>query len=236
MHADLAKLLDLQSKDTAVSTVEQRIGAVRAEVASLDAAVQHIRASVQATRHAVTEGSRQRGELETKIETLRATHTKRQQRLDQVKNPKEAAAATAELDLAATAVATEEAAWVRSAEVIEQQERKAQELEARLGAAETEQQPARERLADELRQLEAELASVLRDREVTAEQVNRPLRTRYDRLRRARATAVVVPLVGNTCGACFTMVPLNRRTLIRAGQAIDDCQACGVILYPPDRE
>jgi predicted nucleic acid-binding Zn-ribbon protein len=61
--------------------------------------------------------------------------------------------------------------------------------------------------------------------------VERSIRVRYDRLRAVRATAVVVPLRGEACGACFTAVPRNRRSQIRAGILLDNCEACGVILY-----
>jgi predicted nucleic acid-binding Zn-ribbon protein len=54
---------------------------------------------------------------------------------------------------------------------------------------------------------------------------------RYERLRSARSSTVVVPLHGTACGACFTTVPLNRRSQIRSGTLIDWCEACGVILY-----
>ena len=43
---------------------------------------------------------------------------------------------------------------------------------------------------------------------------------------------VVVPLVGGTCGACHTSIPLNRRSQIRSGAIIDGCEGCGAILYP----
>jgi hypothetical protein len=59
---------------------------------------------------------------------------------------------------------------------------------------------------------------------------------RYDRLRRARAASVVVPLSGDACGACFTAVPRNRRSQIRAGVLLEGCEACGVILYSVDRQ
>jgi predicted nucleic acid-binding Zn-ribbon protein len=38
------------------------------------------------------------------------------------------------------------------------------------------------------------------------------------------------------CGACFTAIPRNRRSQIRAGTHIEGCEACGVILYPVDGE
>jgi predicted nucleic acid-binding Zn-ribbon protein len=42
---------------------------------------------------------------------------------------------------------------------------------------------------------------------------------------------VVVSVRGVACGACFTAVPMSRRSQIRTGLLIEGCEACGVILY-----
>jgi predicted nucleic acid-binding Zn-ribbon protein len=74
----------------------------------------------------------------------------------------------------------------------------------------------------------------LRLREASAGLIDKPLRVRYDRLRKTRPGDVVVPLLGGACGGCYTAVPLNRRSQIRAGLVLDACEACGAILYPPE--
>ena len=50
----------------------------------------------------------------------------------------------------------------------------------------------------------------------------------------SRARDVVVPLSGGACGACYTAVPINRRSQIRSRRLLDGCEVCGAILYPPD--
>jgi predicted nucleic acid-binding Zn-ribbon protein len=82
--------------------------------------------------------------------------------------------------------------------------------------------------------LQAERDAARDQREATAALVDKPLRSRYDRLRRTRTTEVVVPLVGGACGGCHTTIPLNRRSQIKAGAVIDGCEACGAILYPSE--
>jgi predicted nucleic acid-binding Zn-ribbon protein len=47
---------------------------------------------------------------------------------------------------------------------------------------------------------------------------------------------VIVPLMGGSCGACHTTIPLNRRSQIRSGAVVDGCEVCGAILYPPEGE
>jgi uncharacterized protein len=234
MHADLVKLLDLQAKDATVADVDRRLGELNAEVTALDAAVQRARDALEAARRAAAEGSRRRDELEARVESYRVLQERRVQRLESVRNPKEASTLMAELDLARSVMAKEETEWVRSAEAVTDLERKVGEEETKVAAVDLEQAPERARLEERRRDLTAEREGAVREREASAEQIDKPLRTRYNRLRQSRAREVVVPLVGGHCSACHTSVPLNRRSQIRSGAIVDGCEGCGAILYPAE--
>ncbi len=234
MHADLVKLLDLQSKDGVVEEIERRMGALRAESAALDQALERAREGRDAAHRAAADGARKRDELESKIESYRLLQERRQLRLEHVRNPKEASTLMAELDLARSVQAKEETDWIRSAEGVTQLEEKAKEADRGFTAFEESQAPERSQLAGRQAELAAEHAAAARDREQSASQLDRQLRTRYERLRKSRSADVVVPLDGGACGACRTSVPLNRRTQIRTGAVLDSCEACGAILYPPE--
>jgi predicted nucleic acid-binding Zn-ribbon protein len=234
MHADLRKLLDLQAKDAVLSAAEQRLSALDEETRALDQALQRARDNVEAAQRALAEGRRRRDELEAKIESYRVLQERRRLRLDQVRNPKEAAAVMAELDLARSALSKEESEWVRSADAVIQLELKLQTEESNLKTTEAAQAEQRATLGERRGAVDAERAAALREREASAATIDRPLRTRYDRLRRSRSNDVVVPLVGGACGGCYTAVPLNRRSQIKAGTVVDGCEACGAILYPSE--
>jgi len=234
MHADLVKLLDLQSKDAAVADVDRRLRQLEGEFVVLDEAVQRARDALDAARRAAADGARRRDGLEAKVESYRILQERRVLRLETVRNPKEASTLMAELDLARSVMAKEENDWVRSAEAVTSLERKVTEEETRVAAVDLEQAPERVRLNERRRDLQAEREAAVRNREASAEQIDKPLRTRYDRLRRSRDRDVVVPLVGGTCGACHTTIPLNRRSQIRSGAVLDGCEGCGAILYPPE--
>jgi predicted nucleic acid-binding Zn-ribbon protein len=234
MHADLVKLLDLQSKDAMVAEAEGRLRELGKESAVLDQAIQRARDVLDGARRAAAEGARRRDEIEARVESYRTLQDRRVQRLETVRNPKEASTLMAELDLARSVIAKEETDWVRSAESVTALERKAGEEEGKVAALELEQAPERARLSERRRLLEAERDAAVLARETSAEQIDKPLRNRYDRLRRSRSRDVVVPLIGGTCGACHTSVPLNRRSQIRSGAILDGCEGCGAILYPAD--
>jgi uncharacterized protein len=234
MHADLVKLLDLQAKDSAVAEIERRLGALREETGVLDQALERARGVLEAARRAAADAARRRDELEAKIESYRVLQDRRQQRLEHVRNPKEASTLMAELDLARSVVAKEENDWVRSADAVTQAQFKAAEEERNVAVVAEGQTPERDRLAARHTELEAELAAARLDREESASQLDRPLRVRYDRLRKARSGDVIVPLLGGSCGSCHTSIPLNRRSQIRAGSVLDNCEVCGAILYPSE--
>ena len=234
MHADLVKLLDLQAKDSAVAEVKRRLWGLREETGVLDQALDRAREVLEAARRAAAEAARRRDELEAKIESYRVLQDRRQQRLEHVRNPKEASTLMAELDLARSVVAKEENDWVRSADAVTQAQFKAAEEERNVAAVAEGQAPERDRLAARRTELEAELAAAKSDREGSASQLDRPLRIRYDRLRKARTGDVIVPLLGGSCGSCHTSIPLNRRSQIRAGSVLDNCEVCGAILYPSE--
>ena len=234
MHADLVKLLDLQSKDAEVAEAESRLRELDKESAVLDQAVQRARDALDAARRAAADGVRRRDEIEARVESYRTLQDRRVQRLETVRNPKEASTLMAELELARSVIAKEEADWVRGAESVTALERKAGDEENKVAALELEQAPERARLGERRRLLEAERDAAVVAREASAGQIDKPLRNRYDRLRRSRSRDVVVPLIGGTCGACHTSVPLNRRSQIRSGAILDGCEGCGAILYPAD--
>lgn len=234
MHADLVKLLDLQSKDGVVEDIQRRMEALQVERVALDQALERAREGREAAHRAAVDGARKRDELEAKIESYRLLQERRRLRLEHVRNPKEASTLMAELDLARSVLAKEETDWIRSAEAVTQLEEQAKEADRGYAAFEEGQTPERASIAERQAELDTEHAAATRNREASASQLDRALRTRYDRLRKSRSADVVVPLVGGACGACRTTVPLNRRTQIRSGAVLDSCEACGAILYPPE--
>jgi predicted nucleic acid-binding Zn-ribbon protein len=234
MHADLVKLLDLQAKDAVLTEADQRLAGLGQDTAVLDEALQRARDGLEAAQRALADGQRRRDDLETKIESYRTLQDRRRQRLEHVRNPKEASTLMAELDLARSVLAKEEGEWVRIADAVVQLELKVQGEELNLKAVEAAQAPERAKVAERRAGLEQERDAARRQREASASTIDKALRTRYDRLRRTRSSDVVVPLVGGACGGCHTSVPLNRRSQIRAGTVLEGCEACGAILYPAE--
>jgi uncharacterized protein len=236
MHPDLPKLLELQAKDLVLLESDLRLKALAEEIAALDAGLEKGREEAAAARRRLEEGVKKREELEKVIEAQRAQQERRRTRIEQVRTAREVQALMTEMDLGRSVVARSESEWVKAAEVTQQQENALKEAEERVVVLENDQTGERARLAADKAALEQEREAARLTREETASAVERALRTRYDRLWTSRLAVVVVPLRGDACGACFTAIPRNRRSQIRAGTHIESCEGCGVILYPVDNE
>ncbi|HEU4570384.1 MAG TPA: C4-type zinc ribbon domain-containing protein [Gemmatimonadales bacterium] len=231
MHPELVKLLDLQEKDLTLLEIDTRLAEVLAEEAELDAAVDRAGEAGRQARRAAEQAARQRDEYEQRIATLKQQHERRQQRLEFVRNPKEASTLMAELDLARGVLAREEGDWVKLADQVKASELRATQVEAEVDQVRAGQAEARAELDARKSAIAEERRVALEAREASAKAVERGLRTRYDRLRGPRRPRVLVPLNGGACSACNTAIPVSRRSAVKGGSVIEACQNCGAILY-----
>lgn len=231
MQAELIKLLDLQTKDLTLFEADVRLKAIVEEQTRLDTELEAARRDATVARKRLEDGVKKREDVEVRIDSYRTIQEKRRSRLEVARGAREAQAVMTEVDMARQVLAKEEGEWIKVSEGVHDLERGLKAAEDRAQALEESQTAERERIAAEQASIEGERASAKAAREASAAQIEKTLRARYDRLRSARTVAVVVPLLGEACGSCHTAVPRNRRTQIRAGLILDNCEACGVILF-----
>lgn len=232
MHPDLPKLLDVQVKDRRLAELDVRAQAIQAERATLDGLLERGRAEVVAAERSVNDTARRRDEAEQKLETQRAQHEKRRQRLETERNPRVAAQLLADVELGRTILVQEENEWVRMADDVTARTAIAAAANERLAAAEGEQAGVRAALDSRAAELAVEVASATAERESAASLLDKTLRLRYDRLRKSRKNEILVPADRGICTACYTTIPRSRIGALQAdGILIDGCEMCGAIIY-----
>jgi len=231
VHPDLEALLILQEKDQAVTATDEALAALAPELATLDAAQATAESALATAQAAIQAAIDRRDALEGKIANYRTMQEQRRQRLEWVRGAKEASTLMAELDLARSVLAKEEAEFMRSGDAVAEAERKAAEAEKGLAEVRARQAPQREALAGKRETIVAQREHAFAERERATANVGAALLARYERIRRGKAPLALYPLHGDACGHCFTAVPTQRRALIQRGASIEGCEACGVLLY-----
>ena len=231
MHPDLEPLLVLQDRDVAVAGCDARMKALEPEVRTLDEQVAAAERLVEQARAGIRAALERRDGLEGKIASYRTMQDQRRQKLEWVRGAKEASTLMAELDLARTVLAKEEAEFMRSGDAVGEAEVKTAEAENALQNVRAAQAEQREAIEGKRQAIAAERASATLERDRASRAVNPILLVRYDKIRRGKAPLAIYPLHGSSCGNCFTAVPTQRKALIQRGATIEGCEACGVLLY-----
>lgn len=231
MHPDLEALLVLQDADVKLASCDARLKALAPELKALDDQIAAAERLVTQARAGIQAALERRDGLEGKIQSYRTMQEQRRQKLEWVRGAKEASTLMAELDLARTVLAKEEAEFMRSGDAVGEAERKTAEAENALQNVRDAQAAQREALAGRRQEIASERELIAVERDAAAKGVNPALLAKYDRIRRGKAPLAVYRLHGSSCGNCFTAVPTQRKALIQRGATIEGCEACGVLLY-----
>src|SRR5437016_7554826 len=210
--------------DEALEALEPATRALDESQAAAERALGAAQAAIQAALD-------RRDELEGKIASYRTMQEQRRQRLEWVRGAKEASTLMAELDLARSVLAKEDAEFLRSGDLVTEAELKVLEVEQALAKVREGQAAQREALAGRREELAAQRERAVAERDAATRHVNGGLLGRYERIRRGKAPLALYALHGDACGHCFTAVPTQRRVLIQRGASIESCEACGVLLY-----
>ncbi len=234
MQSDLKRLLTLQEADRLVMSIEAEIRTLEPEVAELDAGVKQLEGELTQVQANLEEANKRRTELESNIEAYRVMQEQRRQKLEWVRGAKEASALMAEIDLARSVLAKEEADWIRSADEVQEIEEAVAEVEERVAAQTEAQSPRREEIAQAQAECNGRLEEAGTRREQAAQEINRTKRqllAMYNKIRSGRAPLAMYELHADACGHCFTSVPMHLREQIRRGETLATCEACGVLMF-----
>jgi predicted nucleic acid-binding Zn-ribbon protein len=231
VHPDVAALLELQTDDAEIYTLERGISDLAPRLDSLAAARDRELAAVQHARQELDLEERRYRELQSRVSQHRQLHEKHQAQLDTISNARQATAAMAQLDQARRMVSDVERELDVMGRRVSELRRTVEERERAAQALEREQEAARASLEADRNALESKLRDAQSRRDGRAQRVPRSLLTRYDRIRTRKHEHTLVPLRGVSCSHCDTMIPMQRRTAMSGTGAVEICEGCGVLLY-----
>jgi predicted nucleic acid-binding Zn-ribbon protein len=231
MHPDVKSLLDVQQDDLDIYALEDRLASLAPRLAALEQERSRAADAIERARKAVEAEEARHREAKTRIETHRQLAERSQRQYEGVTNPREAAAALAQLEQTRRMVSESE----RDAEAIHgrvaQLRQQITELQAALAQIEQTQAEARSSLDADRAAIESELSAVKARRDEHARAVPRPMLGTYEKVRRRRHAETVFPLRGPSCGSCDTAIPTQRRASMASTGSLEMCEGCGALLY-----
>jgi predicted nucleic acid-binding Zn-ribbon protein len=231
---EVTALLEVQSEDLKTYEIEDKLSALMPRLAALEQDRKRaVEALAQGHKQVESEEQRQR-EIQDRLRQHREMRDKSETLLGQVTQPREAAAAMAQIEQAKRFIGDEERDLASLQQRLAELRKLVSDREQAVKDIQALQETTRTSLAADQKALEKELSQVRAVRETKSGSVPRSLLQRYDRIRAKRRSTAVYPLRGQSCAHCDTAIPVQRHsTMVSTGQT-EQCEGCGVLLYAAD--
>jgi predicted nucleic acid-binding Zn-ribbon protein len=204
-----------------VKDLEDEIAGLQTRIANIDAEIESIESFIEK-------------ENDGKKEAL-ALSKKYEKQLDNVKNNREAEALNKEIEMQELEVKLREK-HIKDAQ-FEQTERRAQRTrtEERIAVLEEAAAGKRTELEKIIADTEKEEKKLTKESNAAKEHVDPRMLSAYERIRSSYPNGLaVVPVMRDSCGGCFNVIPPQRQSEIRQRKKIVVCEHCGRILVDND--
>jgi uncharacterized protein len=231
MHPDVSALLAVQHDDLGIYALDARLASLAPRLAALEKERGTVAAALERTRKAVEAEESRHREARGRVETHRQLAERSQRQYESVASPREATAALAQLEQTKRMVLESERDALQVQGRVDELRHQVAELERQLVELEGRQSEARASLDVDRKAIEQEIAEARTKRDQTARAVPRAMLSLYDRVRSRRRSETVFPLRGQSCSACDTAIPTQRRAAMAATGSLEMCEGCGVLLY-----
>jgi hypothetical protein len=227
-------LHELQRLDQEIHETRERITSFDPLLEEVEEPALALEGEVGTTRGRLQEMRIEERRLEVTVQEKRTRVKKLEERLTQVRNVREEAAVSAELEMVRAALEGDEQEALSMLEQIRKLELRLEEQESALEQARAAIEPRRQELVAEREHAREALATAESRRQTFAASVDDNERRIYESIRgggRRRAVDTLTP--DGACGHCFSMIPLQVQNEVRHGATLIRCEACGVILAAP---
>lgn len=228
-------LKELQKLDVRIEAARQEIRDFDPLFEEIEEPVLVLESELGTSRTRLKEMKLEERRLEVTSAEKRERLKKLEDRLGSVRNLREEAAVSAELDMVRRSLEADEGEALNLIDSIRKGEERVAELEEAHAEALSIVDPKREELLSKREATKGELASLESERNAFADGMNPDELRVYDAIRGKGNRAAIAELTEDgACGNCFGMVPLQHQNEIRHGEALIRCEACGVILAAPE--
>jgi predicted nucleic acid-binding Zn-ribbon protein len=230
MHADLERLIELQSLNDVVERAERAIAEIPARLDAVEAGVAQGAAAVAAAKTHQTNSQTERRTIEKDLAAVQGRLSKYKDQLMAVKTNKEYQAMQHEIATAQHDVSTLEDRLLQH--MIEADElAAAKAAERELARVEQDASKARIALNEERNALQRDIEGATSARARVAAGVSAPAMALYEHIARARRGSAMSPARNGACTVCHVRLRPQVLNEVRRNDQLIQCESCQRILY-----
>ncbi len=230
-------LKGLQDLDLRILEAHQRIRDFDPRFIEAEESALVLESEAEKTRTRLKEMKLEERRLLASVDERREREKRLDERLGSVRNLREEAAVSAELEMIKRALQADEQEAYTLIDQIRKTEERLVEVDETLAQERSVVEPKLADLIAERADARKGLVSFESERESFVGSMDASELRLYDGIRRGGRSIAVADLTEDgACGHCFGIVPLQVRNEILHGDALIRCEGCGVILAAPDPE
>jgi uncharacterized protein len=228
-------LKELQKLDARIREARQRIQDFDPLFEEVEEPALILESELGTSRNRLKEMKLEERRLERSVEEKRERITRLDERLGQVRNLREEAAVSAELEMVKRSLQNDEQEALSLIDQVRKGEERVDELEATFAEASEIVEPKKQALLKDRDDAKEELERLEKERTAFAGGMDQNELRIYNAIRSGGRRAAVAELTEDgACGNCFGIVPLQNQNEIRHGETLIRCEGCGVILAAPE--
>ena len=237
MDQDRTDLMELQKLDINIQETKQRIGAFDPLFEEVEEPALTLETELGTARKRLQEMKLEERRLELSSEEKETRRQRLDEKLGSVRNLREEAAVSAELEMVKRALQNDEQEALTLLDQLRKIEERGEELEIAYAEASELVEPKLQELLAQRSEAEEALTSLHKEREQFAGGMSPDELKVYDAIRAGgREVAVARLTEDGACGHCFSVIPLQLQNQIRHGAELIRCEGCGVILATMEPE
>jgi predicted nucleic acid-binding Zn-ribbon protein len=228
-------LKKLQKLDIRIQEAKKRIADFDPLFEEVELPALTLESDLGTTKTRLQEMKLEERRLELASEEKRTRQKRLEERLGAVRNLREEAAVSAELEMVKRSYQNDEQEALNLIDQLRKVEERAADLETAYAEAAQIVEPKRNELLAQREAAKSEFESLIEQRKASVAAIDKAELKVYDAIRSGGRSVAVAPLTADgACGHCFGMVPLQLRNEIRHGESLIRCEGCGVILMVPE--
>lgn len=231
----LVAVLTLQKIDSKIDEIKTLKGELPMEVKDLEDEIEGLQTRIQnidAEINSINSFVTQKTDAKKEAQALIKKYEKQQ---DNVKNNREFEAINKEIEMQELEVRLNEKHIKDAGFELKEREAQLQRTQEKINVLEEALKVKKKELEKIIGETEKEENVLATESEKAKEKVDPRLLIGYDRIRLSyRNGLAVVPILRDSCGGCFNVIPPQRQSEIRQRKKIIVCEHCGRILVDTD--
>ena len=235
MHADLERLIALQTLDSAIHAAERTLGDEPARLLELDTRVEHARQAAAAAKESVTQNQTARREIEKELAVHQGRLSKFRDQAAAVKTNQEYHAIQHEMAFAQNEIKSHEDRMLERMVEADDLARAAKAADAELATVQKAADAEKRAITREHEELQQKVGALKTERATLVSQLAGQALSVFEMVSRRRNGVAMAEAKDGICTICHVRLRPQVFNTVRRNEAVIQCDHCQRILYfvPP---